>query len=98
MRRLHQHAHSEGSLAARQTADPPYDVPSFLRDTDNATIGTLGESDLDISPPASPPAPRFARQGNTIRVDHQARWIYLQRSDGRVERWARLRSNVGECA
>ena len=80
------------------TADPPYNMPSFLRDTTDATIGTLGTSEFNISLPASAPAPRFAREGNTIRVDHHARWIYLERADGRVERWARLRSNVGECA
>lgn len=80
-----------------RTAWPPYDVPSFLRDTDDAEVGTIGESDLNASIPASAPEPRFTRNGNTIRVDGRARWAYLVRTDGRIERWARLRSNVGEC-
>ena len=78
---------------------PPYDMPSFLRETTGANLKTWGESDLDAELPADPPAARFAsRAGSTIRIDAEARWAYVERPGGRVERWARLASNVGECA
>jgi hypothetical protein len=81
-------------------AQPPYDVPSYLRDTEGSLLATVGDgqSDLDVDLPPDAPDPRFVKGKSSIRVTADAAGAYVQRADGHVERWARLVSNTGQCA
>lgn len=78
--------------------DERRDAPRFVRDTAGSGLSTEGPPGaLDTTLPATATATGFTRQGNTISVDERQRLLYVQRPDGRTERWARLAPETG-CA
>lgn len=79
---------------------PPYDVPSFLRDTEGAELDTVddAQSELDVAPPPDAPPVRFTQGASSLRITADAGAAYVGRADGRLERWARLTSGTGQCA
>jgi len=76
----------------------PEDTHRYIRQTAGSGMETDGESDLDADLPAAARPTGLNKDGNHLyAVGSQPSAIWVERPDGRFERWARLKSGVG-CA
>jgi hypothetical protein len=76
----------------------PEDTNRYIRQTAGSGMKTDGQSDLDADLPATARATGLNKDGNVLHaVESEPAAIWVQRPDGRVERWARLRHGEG-CA
>ena len=77
--------------------DRPGDTLEFIRDSTDSGMAVSTTSDLDVALPTSARPTGFRRGGNTLSVDAAAQAVYITRTDGTTERWARLQPAQG-CA
>lgn len=78
--------------------DPPYETVNFVREPPVGAPAPYTASELDTTLPDDAPAPRFSRNGNSLHIDPKVRWVFVQRSSGRVERWGRVTGDLPSCA
>lgn len=76
----------------------PGDTHRYIRETRGSLMATDGQSDLDAELPALAKDSGMQKDGNAIfTIASKPEAIWVRRSDGQVERWARLGSGEG-CA
>ena len=74
------------------------DTQRYMRETEGSLIATEGQSDLAAALPAAARFTGFHKDGNTLyAVASKPSAVWVQRSNQRVERWARIKSGAG-CA
>jgi hypothetical protein len=76
----------------------PEDTNRYIRQTAGSGMTTDGQSDLEADLPAAARSTGLNKDGNLLyAIESNPAAIWVQRADGRVERWARLKYGQG-CA
>lgn len=77
----------------------PEDTNRYIRQTLGSGMATDGQSDLALADlPAAALSTGLNKEGNVLyAIESKPAAIWVQRPDGRVERWARLKNGQG-CA
>lgn len=74
------------------------DIQRYMRDTKGSLIATDGQSDLATALPTAARFTGFHKDGNALyAVASKPSAVWVQRSNQRVERWARIKPGGG-CA
>jgi hypothetical protein len=76
----------------------PGDTNRYIRQTAGSAIETEGQSDLDAELPAAARSTGLNKDGNLLyTIEAKPSAIWVQRPDGSLERWARIKYGQG-CA
>ena len=78
--------------------EEPGEYNRYMRDTTGSQLESDGVSDLRTELPKRAVSTGIHREGNTIHaIPSKGSAIWIQRADGHIERWPRLKTETG-CA